>query len=62
VSVIYGKTSEWDSAENDWETALERAGGNEMKALGLLVAGAVDDLEDLKSGVTALSDKFDARM
>jgi hypothetical protein len=61
VSVI-GKTSEWDSAEEDWNTALKKADGNELKAVGLLVAHAVDDLEDLKSGVTALGDKLKIRM
>jgi hypothetical protein len=57
-----GGSSKWDHAEQDWNTALERAGNDQTKALGILVALAVDRLEDVKTGVTNLSDKLDAQM
>jgi hypothetical protein len=56
------KPSKWDSAKSDWETALRYPEDNETAALGILLAMTVDRLEDVKTGVTSLSEKLNVRM
>lgn len=47
------RTDKWEEAEQDWNKAIERAGGNEVKATGLLLAQILHELEDQSSRMKA---------